>query len=150
MNGTEYPAQDRTATMSWNRILTAHTLNEFRVGVNKQDIPRADQAFIPQQIGNLTGYIADSEPGTAARQWRQLDADSTILGSTWAAFAESRIRVAHASITAGPTIEKPPIHRDAGRPSGEPVHRCLRYDRQRSSPPEREQSGDFTSRMTSG
>jgi outer membrane receptor protein involved in Fe transport len=58
VNGTEYPAQDRTATLSWNRILSPRTINELRIGVNKQDIPRATQAFIPQQIGNLSGYIS--------------------------------------------------------------------------------------------
>ncbi|MFN7933963.1 MAG: carboxypeptidase regulatory-like domain-containing protein [Bryobacteraceae bacterium] len=58
VNGTEYPAQDRSGTLSWNRILTPSTMNELRVGVNKQDIPRATQAFIPQQIGNLTGFIS--------------------------------------------------------------------------------------------
>lgn len=58
VNGTEYPAQDRTATLSWNRILTPRTMNELRIGVSKQDIPRATQAFIPQQIGNLSGFIS--------------------------------------------------------------------------------------------
>lgn len=58
VNGTEYPAQDRSATLSWNRILTPRTMNELRLGVNKQDIPRATQAFVPQQIGNLSGFIS--------------------------------------------------------------------------------------------
>ncbi len=58
VNGTEYPAQDRSGTLSWNRILSPRTINELRVGVNKQDIPRATQAFIPQQIGNLTGFLS--------------------------------------------------------------------------------------------
>ena len=58
VNGTEYPAQDRSATLSWNRILTPRAANELRIGANKQDIPRATQAFIPQQIGNLSGYIS--------------------------------------------------------------------------------------------
>src|SRR5690349_245828 len=43
INGTEYPTQDRTGTISWNRILSAKMVNEFRAGVNKQDIPRANQ-----------------------------------------------------------------------------------------------------------
>lgn len=58
VNGTEYPAQDRTGTLSWNRILSPRTINELRLGVSKQDIPRATQAFIPQQIGNLSGFIS--------------------------------------------------------------------------------------------
>ena len=58
INGTEYPTQDRTGTFSWNRILSAKMVNEFRAGVNKQDIPRANQAFIPQQIGSLSGFLS--------------------------------------------------------------------------------------------
>ena len=58
INGTEYPTQDRTGTISWNRILSAKMVNEFRAGVNKQDIPRANQAFIPQQIGSLSGFLS--------------------------------------------------------------------------------------------
>lgn len=58
INGTEYPTQNRTGTVSWNRILSPRTLNEFRAGVNKQDIPRANQAFVPQQIGSLSGFIS--------------------------------------------------------------------------------------------
>jgi hypothetical protein len=61
INGTEYPTQTRTGTFSWNRILTPASINEFRAGVNKQDIPRATQAFVPQQIGSLSGFI--STPG---------------------------------------------------------------------------------------
>ena len=61
INGTEYPTQDRTGTVSWSRILTPRTINEFRAGVNKQDIPRATQAFVPQQIGSLSGFL--STPG---------------------------------------------------------------------------------------
>src|SRR5262247_2902266 len=37
LNGTEYPAQDRTGTLSWQRILTHRSIHEFRAGVNKQD-----------------------------------------------------------------------------------------------------------------
>jgi hypothetical protein len=58
INGTEYPTQDRSGTLSWNRILTSRSINEFRAGVLKQDIPRANQAFIPQQIGSLSGFIS--------------------------------------------------------------------------------------------
>ncbi len=61
INGTEYPTQDRTGTFSWSRILTPKAINEFRAGVNKQDIPRASQAFVHQQIGNLGGFL--STPG---------------------------------------------------------------------------------------
>jgi hypothetical protein len=61
LNGVEYPMQTRTGTLSWNRILTARAVNEFRAGVNKQDIPRSSQAFVHQQIGNLSGFL--STPG---------------------------------------------------------------------------------------
>jgi Carboxypeptidase regulatory-like domain/TonB dependent receptor len=61
INGTEYPTQTRTGTFSWNRTLTPASVNEFRAGVNKQDIPRATQAFVPQQIGSLSGFL--STPG---------------------------------------------------------------------------------------
>jgi hypothetical protein len=57
INGTEYPAQDQSATLSWNRVLTPRAINEFRAGRSKQDIPRATQAFVPQQIGSLDGFL---------------------------------------------------------------------------------------------
>lgn len=57
LNGTEYPAQDQSATLSWNRVLTPRMVNELRLGYNKQDIPRATQAFIPQQIGSLDSFL---------------------------------------------------------------------------------------------
>jgi len=57
INGTEYPTQDRTGTLSWTRILTPKAINEFRAGVNKQDIPRATQAFVHQQVGSLSGFL---------------------------------------------------------------------------------------------
>lgn len=61
INGTEYPTQNRTGTLSWNHLLTPRAINEFRAGVNKQDLPRASQAFVHQQIGNLSGFL--STPG---------------------------------------------------------------------------------------
>jgi hypothetical protein len=61
INGTEYPAQDRTGTLSWNHVISPGMMNEFRAGVNKQDIPRANQAFVHQQIGGLSGFL--STPG---------------------------------------------------------------------------------------
>jgi hypothetical protein len=59
--GTEYPAQDQSATFSWSRVLTPRMINEFRAGRSKQDIPRATQGFLPQQIGSLDGFL--STPG---------------------------------------------------------------------------------------
>jgi hypothetical protein len=66
INGREYPSQDRSGTLSWNRILSPAAINEVRIGVSKQDIPRADQAFQHQQIGSLAGYI--STPGQEVLQ----------------------------------------------------------------------------------
>lgn len=66
INGREYPSQDRTGTMSWSRILSPNAINEVRVGISKQDIPRADQAFQHQQIGSIGGYI--STPGQEVLQ----------------------------------------------------------------------------------
>lgn len=61
VTGREFPAQDRSGTLSYNRILSARALNELRLGVNKQDLPRTDRPFIHQQIGSLSGYL--STPG---------------------------------------------------------------------------------------
>ncbi|MEX2303003.1 MAG: TonB-dependent receptor, partial [Bryobacterales bacterium] len=58
INGTEYPSQDRSGTLSWNRILSPVMINEVRLGVSKQDIPRANRAFQHQQIGGIGGYIS--------------------------------------------------------------------------------------------
>ena len=60
-NGRTFPSQDRTATLSWSRVLTARVFNEFRLGANKQDLPRAHGAFIPGQIGTLNGFLGTSD-----------------------------------------------------------------------------------------
>ena len=94
VNGTEYPAQDQTATLSWNRILTPRIDRmSCALGVNKQDIPRATQAFVPQQIGNLNGF-SHSQSGTAPRQWRQLDLDRQLRLQRGPAFAQIGLRIA--------------------------------------------------------
>lgn len=59
-NGRTFPSQDRTATFSWSRVLTPRLFNELRFGANKQDLPRANGAFIPGQIGTLEGFVATS------------------------------------------------------------------------------------------
>jgi hypothetical protein len=74
INGRAYPSQDRSATLSWNRIISPAAINEVRVGVSKQDIPRADQAFQHQQIGSLEGYL-----GTPGQEVLQANGGSYTL-----------------------------------------------------------------------
>lgn len=58
-NGTVFPAQDQSATASWSRIFGNSMLNELRVGWNKQDLPRAEEAWFGnhQRIGNFGGVL---------------------------------------------------------------------------------------------
>ncbi len=61
LNGLTYPSQDRSLTFSYSRVLSPQSINEFRFGVNKQDLPRSHAAFIPGQIGTLNGYVDTSD-----------------------------------------------------------------------------------------
>jgi len=58
-NGTVFPAQDQSGTASWSRIFGNSMLNELRVGWNKQDLPRAEEAWFGnhQRIGNFGGVL---------------------------------------------------------------------------------------------
>ena len=40
--------------------MTSRSFNEFRFGFNTQDLPRAYGAYIPGQLGTLTGFITTS------------------------------------------------------------------------------------------
>ena len=57
VNGLTYPSQDQSATGSWLHTLNPRTVNEFRFGFNKQDLPRTYASFAPFQTGQLMGYI---------------------------------------------------------------------------------------------
>jgi len=57
LNGLTFPSQDRSLTFSYSRVLSPQSINEFRFGANKQDLPRSNGAFIPGQIGTLNGYL---------------------------------------------------------------------------------------------
>ena len=59
INGTIYPPQERYGTLSWSRLIGATMLNEVRLGVNKQSIPRRQEAFIDetQWPGNIEGVF---------------------------------------------------------------------------------------------
>ncbi len=56
-NGRTFPSQDRTGTLSWSRTFTPRLLNEVRIGVNKQDLPRANAAYSPGGVGTISGYL---------------------------------------------------------------------------------------------
>jgi len=57
VNGLTYPSNDRTATFSWSHTLSPRTVNEFRFGANKQDLPRTYASFVPFTTGQLSSYI---------------------------------------------------------------------------------------------
>jgi Carboxypeptidase regulatory-like domain/TonB dependent receptor-like, beta-barrel len=60
-NALTYPSQDRSATLSWTHALGPQSINELRLGANKQDIPRSYAAFIPDAIGTLNGFLNTSD-----------------------------------------------------------------------------------------
>ena len=83
LNGLTYPSQDRSFTFSYTRVLTPQSLNEFRVGVNLQDLPRSHAAFIPGQIGTLNGYLTTPDMEflrAAGGSWTVLDNFSRNIG----------------------------------------------------------------------
>lgn len=57
VNGLTYPSQDQSGTASWFHTLSPRTVNEVRIGFNKQDLPRTYAAFVPFSPGQLMGYI---------------------------------------------------------------------------------------------
>lgn len=57
LNGLTFPSQDRSLTFSYSRVISPQSINEFRFGANKQDLPRSHAAFIPGQIGTLNGFL---------------------------------------------------------------------------------------------
>jgi hypothetical protein len=57
VNGLTYPSQDQSATGSWFHTLNPRTVNEFRFGFNKQDLPRTYASFVPFQTGQLMGFV---------------------------------------------------------------------------------------------
>jgi len=57
LNRRTFPSQDRSGTASWTWIMSPTVINEVRAGMNKQDIPRVDAAFVPRGIGNIDGFI---------------------------------------------------------------------------------------------
>lgn len=56
-NGRTFPSQDRTGTASWSHTFSPRMLNEVRIGVNKQDLPRANAAYSPGGVGTISGYF---------------------------------------------------------------------------------------------
>ena len=61
VNSLTYPSQDRTFTFSWGHTLNPRMLNELRVGVNKQDLPRSHAAFTPGGISTLEGFLSTGD-----------------------------------------------------------------------------------------
>jgi hypothetical protein len=57
VNGLTYPSQDQSATGSWSHTISPRTVNEFRFGFNKQDLPRTYASFAPFQTGQLMGFV---------------------------------------------------------------------------------------------
>jgi hypothetical protein len=57
VNGFSFPSQDRTGTASWTHLFGATVVNEFRLGINKQDLPRTYAAFAIGGAGTLQGYL---------------------------------------------------------------------------------------------
>ena len=57
VNGFTFPSQDRTGTVNWSHIFGPRVVNEFRLGANKQDLPRNYAAFVPGGAGTLQGYL---------------------------------------------------------------------------------------------
>ncbi|MBI3682678.1 MAG: TonB-dependent receptor [Acidobacteria bacterium] len=56
-NGRTFPSQDRTGTFSWGHTLSPRTINELRLGANKQDLPRANAAYSPGGVGTISGFL---------------------------------------------------------------------------------------------
>jgi hypothetical protein len=83
MNALTFPSQDRSATFSWAHALDPQTINEFRFGANKQDIPRTYAAFVPDSIGTLTGFLNTSDLEilrASGGSWTVLDNFSRTVG----------------------------------------------------------------------
>ena len=78
VNSLTYPSQDRTFTFSWAHILSPRTLNEVRVGANKQDLPRTYAAFTPGGIGTLSGFL-----NTPSIEFLQANGGSATLDDTF-------------------------------------------------------------------
>ena len=78
VNSLTYPSQDRTFTFSWSHMLSPSTLNEVRLGANKQDLPRNYAAYTPGGIGTLNGFIT-----TPAIEFLQANGGSATLLDTF-------------------------------------------------------------------
>ena len=59
INGTIYPPQEQSGTLSWSHILGPTMLNEVRLGFMKNNLPRRQEAFIDgtQMPGNIAGVF---------------------------------------------------------------------------------------------